>query len=191
MGVFSWSKARKSTDKAELACSARSFGLFTGLALAFSLSFFFLVLSYDQFFFISPFRGSNDLRMVLLSSYLLAWPLYMLLPPIAALLRLRNLPNRVAMHTAMFSVGIILWPLTTLLIKVENATRGVYSVRYWLETPSYVLYEVVWPLLGLLGWKLLSDIRGETSKKVQRRIDHLLEGQGPGADRRDPLRPAQ
>ena len=141
-------------------------GLLTGLSIAFSITFLFTVFTWSQFFFFSPFEAANDFSSSLLFVYLITWPLFMVLPPLAAALRMRKYPVRSVEHTVMFSIGLLLWPLATVLIKIENATRGVFSIEYWANYPAFILFEIVWPLLGLFVWILMSVSYGSNSKSV-------------------------
>jgi hypothetical protein len=150
-------------------------GLLTGLSIAFSVTMLFAVFTWSQFFFFSPFEAANGFSVFLLFSYLVTWPMLIVLPPLAAVLRMRTYPMRALEHTLMFSVGLFLWPLVTVLIKIENATRGVLSTAYWASYPAFILFEIVWPLLGLFVWFLVSAGYGSDTKGVLLEEDSLDE----------------
>ena len=149
-------KNRPRSDEPKLVLAPWSLGLLSGLSVAFSITFLFAVFTWPQFFFFSPFEAANDFSSFLLFLYLITWPMLMVLPPIAAVLRMRKYPIKRIEHSVMFSLGLLLWPITTILIKIENGVRGALSVEYWANYPAFVLFEIVWPLLGLFAWILTS-----------------------------------
>lgn len=132
-----------------------SFGVLAGLSFAFSASFLFVVLSWPQYFFFSPLEAANAFSVFLLFLYLLSWPIFIFAPPIAGALRMRKPAARAIGHSIVFCTGLLFWPLVTLLIKIENLTRGVFSVAYWASSPSFILFEIIWPLVGTVLWIVL------------------------------------
>ncbi len=100
----------------------------------------------DYFFFVPSFSGPNPVIAYAQVLVALGWVSLVILPPFA----LRNWSQIGRLGPIFLLTGALLWPVSTLLIKILNlAIYGNPSVGYLQKHPIFFLMEYGIPALYL------------------------------------------
>ena len=119
----------------------------------YSVMFFFLTLSFKGFFYFAPFDNHYDVMPLLLTIYVIAWPMLIVVPPLLVLRR--NLEGGLwtRWSSTFFLLGTLTWPVVVLIIKFRSlAVGGVFSVGYWGTYPIFIFLEIIWPIANVVVW---------------------------------------
>jgi hypothetical protein len=152
---------------------------FVYATVVYSIVFFFITLTFPNYFYFLPSAQDQDIRPLLLGLYLGAWPLAVILPPFILIFVKKTGFTRFL--ATMYLLSVLLWPVITLLIKIRSLIAyGTASTEYWGLYPIFILLEILWPISVVIVyfiWQRVPSASKINKKIVKRQIREQYKSQ--------------